>query len=221
MLTSLARPRRVRARPYPHAHRRRQKPRQGRRKAHGATPFPDTSTAERSRQTARAERYASTTAASLAASNCMMPRSAGDLTATRRAISPNSLRLPISLPQRSGSSTTNVAELWSHTARAEPRPWTCAATLSPLSPGCDRRAAVSLIAADIAIVKDEYSSATIVKLLRTGPQCRRSCAGLSQLFLPHRSKPFAGAKGLPAEQTSSGGLPSCRPGLPASPTLCP
>jgi hypothetical protein len=52
------RPRRRRARSHPHPHRRRPKPRQGARKAHGPPPFPDTGTAERGHQTARAGRYA-------------------------------------------------------------------------------------------------------------------------------------------------------------------
>ena len=45
------------ARSNPHPHRRRPEPRQGPRKAHGAAPFPDTGTAERGHQTARAGRY--------------------------------------------------------------------------------------------------------------------------------------------------------------------
>jgi hypothetical protein len=38
----------------PHPHRRRQEPRQGPRKAHGPTPFPDTGTDQRGHQTPRA-----------------------------------------------------------------------------------------------------------------------------------------------------------------------
>ena len=52
------RPRRCGARSDPHPHRRRPEPRQGPRKAHGATPFPDIGATERGHQTTRAGRYA-------------------------------------------------------------------------------------------------------------------------------------------------------------------